>query len=65
MEEYLKVINENVLSSRKEPGCLRFDLLKESENKYVFYEGYVDENAVTFHKEQAHYLAWDAFKASG
>ena len=55
------------MESRKEPGCLRFDLLKNqsADNKFTFYEAYVSAEAVVFHKEQPHYKAWAAFKESG
>lgn len=57
----------DINGSRQEPGCLRFDLLKSqsAENKFTFYEAYVDADALAFHKEQPHYKAWAAFKESG
>jgi len=67
MEEFLKMIETNAVNSRKEEGNLRFDVLKvkDSENKFIFYEVYKDKDAVGFHKTQDHYKAWAAFKESG
>ena len=57
----------DVEGSRKEEGCLRFDLLRDQSepNKFVFYEVYKDSDAVAFHKEQPHFKAWSDFKAEG
>ena len=67
MEEFMTMIKTNAEESRKEPGCIRFDVLKDqsSENKFWFYEVYENTAAVDFHKTQAHYQAWADFKASG
>lgn len=58
---------EDAAGSRLEPGCLRFDFLEVSDapNSYVFYEVYKDAASVAFHKEQAHYQKYAAFKDSG
>lgn len=37
-EEFLKVMAVDVAESRKEPGCVRFDLLDHGDGKYSFYE---------------------------
>ena len=44
---------------REEPGCLRFDLLRDSSNlnKFYFYEVYVDTAAVDNHKATPHFKA--------
>lgn len=54
-------------SSRNEPGCIRFDVIrdKEQSNKFYFYEVYKDDEAVAFHKEQDHFALWTNFKESG
>eukprot|EP00593_Proboscia_inermis_P014825 CAMPEP_0171303706 /NCGR_PEP_ID=MMETSP0816-20121228/13290_1 /TAXON_ID=420281 /ORGANISM="Proboscia inermis, Strain CCAP1064/1" /LENGTH=112 /DNA_ID=CAMNT_0011783189 /DNA_START=124 /DNA_END=462 /DNA_ORIENTATION=- len=67
MEEFLDMIEKNAIGSRKEPGCLRFDVIrsKDNPNKFFFYEVYVDTAAVAFHKEQPHFAPWSSFKASG
>merc|ERR1719356_1378274 len=63
MEEDLKKSRDEEL----DPGCLRFDLLRdlENKNKFVFYECYTDDDAVAHHKTTAHYNLWADFKKSG
>lgn len=65
--EFLQVMAVDCEGSRKEKGCLRFDLLRDKEkpNAFVFYEVYEDEAAVDDHKTQEHYKAWADFKARG
>ncbi|CAB9509391.1 (4S)-4-hydroxy-5-phosphonooxypentane-2,3-dione isomerase [Seminavis robusta] len=67
MAEFLEMIKTNAENSRKEPGCIRFDVLRDQEapNKFIFYELYKDPAAVDFHKTQPHYAAWAKFKESG
>lgn len=56
-----KVTVENHEGSIKEPGVLRFDVLKNPERpgEYLLYEAYVDEQATVAHKETAHYKKWN------
>ena len=65
--EFLEVMNEDAIESRKEDGCLRFDLLKDKEqaNKFHFYEAYTSADALAVHKETPHYKKWAAFKEKG
>lgn len=67
MAEFLQLIQTNAVESRKEPGCLRFDVLRsqESPNRFFFYELYQNVQAVDHHKKQPHYNLWAEFKASG
>merc|ERR1712157_518591 len=67
MDEFLKMVENNAVNSRKEEGNIRFDVLKvkDTTNKFMFYEVYKDKDAVAFHKTQDHYKAWADFKASG
>jgi len=70
IDDFLKAMEVDVKGSRdaeKDPGCLRFDLLRDREDpqKFVFYEVYKDDEAAAFHKTTAHYNAWADFKASG
>ena len=62
--KFLEVMKEDVKGSRAEPGCLRFDLLKDKakDNVFYFYEAYKDAAAMDFHKTQPHYLLWADFK---
>jgi len=57
---FIKASIENHLESVKEPGNLRFDLLRSDDNpaRFVLYEAYENENSAAAHKETAHYLKW-------
>ncbi|CAJ1442741.1 unnamed protein product [Effrenium voratum] len=70
LDDFLKVMEEDAKGSRDksvDPGCLRFDLLRDRENphKFLFYEAYANDDAVSHHKTTPHYKAWAEFKASG
>mmetsp|Transcript_99316 Transcript_99316/g.284125 ORF Transcript_99316/g.284125 Transcript_99316/m.284125 type:complete len:142 (+) Transcript_99316:121-546(+) len=64
---FLEAMEIDAVGSRNEPGCMRFDVLKVqgTKNKFMFYEMYVDADAITYHKEQPHYKAWGDFKKAG
>lgn len=51
---------KNHHGSVREPGCLRFDVLKDTsmEGTYYLYEVYKDEAATDAHKETEHYRSW-------
>ena len=44
-------MKEDIKGTRVEPGCLRFDMLKEkgSDNKFIIYETYVNREALNQH----------------
>mmetsp|Transcript_43551 Transcript_43551/g.81837 ORF Transcript_43551/g.81837 Transcript_43551/m.81837 type:complete len:224 (+) Transcript_43551:58-729(+) len=70
VEDFLKAMEDDVTKSRDkalDPGCLRFDLLRdrESPNKFIFYEAYTNDEQAAFHKTTSHYKSWADFKASG
>lgn len=67
MAEFLKLIETNAIETRKEPGCIRFDVLRcqEAPNQFFFYELYKNVDAIDYHKKQDHYNLWATFKASG
>jgi autoinducer 2-degrading protein len=60
VEEFIQASTENHLESVKEPGNLRFDLLRNADNpnRFVLYEAYVNESSAAAHKDTAHYLKW-------
>jgi autoinducer 2-degrading protein len=66
MDEFLKSVIENAANSRKEPKCLRFDVLRPDDTKdsVVLYEIYTDENGFDAHRETAHYAKFDAARKS-
>ncbi len=53
---------DNHRGSVREPGVLRFDVLKDADDPgtYYLYEAYVDDDATRAHKETAHYNTWRA-----
>ena len=67
LAEFIEVMKFDAVESRKEEGCLRFDLLRDqsAENKFTFYEAYKNADAFAFHKETPHYKKWADFKAAG
>ena len=62
MDEFMRAVLENAANSRKEPGCLRFDVLRpdDAQDSVVLYEIYVDEGGYNAHRETAHYAKFDA-----
>ena len=67
-DEFHQVMKIDVEGSRKEEGCLRFDLIKgdtsDAGTVYHFYEAYASSDAMAFHKTTPHYKAWADFKAA-
>ena len=62
-QRFLEAIEVDALgSARDEPGCLRFDVLQdtEDENVYYFYEVYKDEAALEAHRKAPHFAVWRA-----
>ena len=49
-------------SVRDEPGCFRFDILRNSEvaNRFHLYEVYKNEAALEAHRNAPHYKKWRA-----
>jgi len=60
MESFIQATTENHFESVKEPGNLRFDLLRNDKdpNRFVLYEAYRNEADAAAHKETVHYLKW-------
>ena len=67
MAEFLTMIETNARETRKEPGCIRFDVLRSQDapNEFFFYELYENAAAIDHHKAQPHYQLWAHFKESG
>ena len=57
-EEFRRRIVEHATNSLAEPGCVRFDVAEDSEQKgrFLIWENYVDFEAVDAHRSQP-YLA--------
>eukprot|EP00746_Dinoflagellata_sp_MGD_P087078 gnl/MRDRNA2_/MRDRNA2_34561_c0_seq1.p1 gnl/MRDRNA2_/MRDRNA2_34561_c0~~gnl/MRDRNA2_/MRDRNA2_34561_c0_seq1.p1 ORF type:complete len:347 (-),score=89.45 gnl/MRDRNA2_/MRDRNA2_34561_c0_seq1:31-1071(-) len=64
VDEFVQVMTADASGSRREPGCLRFDLLrdKENTNKFITYEVFKSQEAIDAHRELPHVKAWGAFQ---
>lgn len=63
VDRFLEAIEVDALGSeRDEPGCLRFNVLRDAEDEhtYYFYEVYEDEAALEAHRAAPHYAVWRA-----
>jgi len=60
VDDFIAATVENHENTRKEPGNLRFDVLRSADDPTLFmlYEVYVSAEAVDAHKATAHYLKW-------
>ncbi|MAO75700.1 MAG: antibiotic biosynthesis monooxygenase [Chloroflexi bacterium] len=61
VEEFQKAsFGDSQGSVRDEPGCFRFDILKNVEipNQFHLYEVYEDEQAFQAHQQTPHYKKW-------
>lgn len=68
LEEFMEVITYDARHSEQdEPGCLRFDVLRDSDDplKFYFYEVYRDEAARLAHRQTPHFVKWAAFAEKG
>lgn len=56
-QEFLDVFERNHIGTRKEPGNLRFDVLRDPEirTRFYAYEVYVNEQALEEHRKTPHY----------
>jgi autoinducer 2-degrading protein len=59
-EEFIRACEANHLGSVKEPGNIRFDFIQQADDpsRFMFYEAYESEEAVSAHKSTPHYLKW-------
>lgn len=64
VDEFIKVITGDEVGTLSEPGCLRFDLLrdKENPNKFTTYEVFKNDAAMDAHKAKRYVKAWGAFQ---
>jgi len=60
LSAFIEATVENHKNTVKEPGNLRFDILRDADDpaKFVFYEAFVNEQAVANHKTKSHYMKW-------
>jgi len=62
IEEFEAATLANARASRREPGVLRFDVIRRTNdpNLYCLYEAYRSPEAHAAHRETAHYASWKA-----
>ena len=68
LDEFLEVIKYDAVHSEgDEPGCLRFDVLRDNDDPltFYFYEVYKDEAARLAHRTMPHFAKWAAFIEHG
>ena len=60
IEKFLEITFYNSENARKEPGNLRFDVLRNSEdpNEFYLYEVYKSDEAIAYHRTTEHYNKW-------
>jgi quinol monooxygenase YgiN len=63
LEAFKKAALENAIESRKEEGCISFDIFKhaEKDNVFVFCEKWKNAKAILDHQNTAHISAWRIF----
>jgi (4S)-4-hydroxy-5-phosphonooxypentane-2,3-dione isomerase len=62
VDDFVKLVSFNAAESRKEPGNLRFDVVRSVDNPTIYrlYEVYRDDAAIRAHQATAHYARWRA-----
>jgi (4S)-4-hydroxy-5-phosphonooxypentane-2,3-dione isomerase len=60
IDSFVGATKANHLESVKEPGNLRFDILRQADDpcRFMLYEAYENEDAAAEHKNTTHYLKW-------
>jgi autoinducer 2-degrading protein len=59
-ERFTEAVLENARATRREPGNVRFDVLRreESAQRFTLYEAYRSPEDFAAHQKTEHYLAW-------
>ena len=60
VESFITATMDNARNSRKEPGNVRFDVLKAEDDptRFLLYETYLTKDDFTKHQQTEHYLRW-------
>ncbi len=60
LDEFIRASVENHKGTVSEPGNLRFDVLQQADDptRFMIYEVFDSEEAVSNHKTTSHYLKW-------
>jgi (4S)-4-hydroxy-5-phosphonooxypentane-2,3-dione isomerase len=59
-EEFIKATIENAKDSINELGIIRFDFIRQADSPsdFLLVEAYKNEDAISRHKQTAHYSKW-------
>jgi quinol monooxygenase YgiN len=59
-EAFLAASRVNQANARQEPGNMRFDIYRSTENPalFLFVEEYDSDESVNLHRETRHFLSW-------
>src|SRR5215472_13001100 len=62
VDDFLNLVSFNAAESRKEPGNLRFDVVRSVENTTLFrlYEVYKNDDSIRAHQATPHHAKWRA-----
>jgi autoinducer 2-degrading protein len=62
LDDFLELVRFNASQSRKEPGNLRFDVVRSVDNptRFALYEVYRDDASIQAHQATPHYAKWRA-----
>lgn len=62
LDDFLKLVTFNASESRKEPGNLRFDVVRsiDSPTRFGLYEVYRDAEGIAAHRATPHFARWRA-----
>ena len=62
VEEFMKASFELANNTRKEPGNVRYDILRANEDgtRFFFYEMYKSQEAFVEHQKSEHFCRWEA-----
>ena len=60
VERFREVTLENAEASRREDGCVRFDVIQQADDptRFTFIEMFKSEADGTIHKETSHFKKW-------
>ena len=60
VEPFIQATYDNASNTRKEPGNLRFDVLRSEEDptRFLLYEAYRDKAGHAAHQQTEHYFRW-------
>jgi len=60
IDPFLQLTLDNAMKARREPGCVRFDVLRSEKepDRFLFYEVYRSPEDHKAHQQTSHYFQW-------